>query len=239
MPSLVWGRHPEEAYRNPYEYEVQEQFIREASATLDKLNTLLDAYTMKFHQDDLSLEKATWMLSLDLVDSLKESLELLGEKRHRVAFRLFRDAVETIDLLKALHAGSTKSAAFLSEWYKNESPRHVELRKHIENESGEEIAKQRKAYYDQISKFTHRTYRALLKGYSLGRGNMMVHDSHSKSGLFVLPHTIASGYAILADLIIQAVEILSNCCILKSDEVISALKSSLDTNTIPRRFLPN
>ncbi len=239
MPSLVWGMHPEEAYRNPYEYEVQEQFIREASATLYKLNTLLDAYTMKFHQDDLSLEKATWMLSLDLVDSLKESLELLGEKRHRVAFRLFRDAVETIDLLKVLHAGSPKSAAFLSEWYMNESPRHFELREYIKKTLGKEAATQREDYYKQISKFTHRTYRALLKGFSLGHGNMMVHDSHYKSGLLVLPHTIASGYATLADLIIQAVEILSNCCILKSDEVTSAFKSSLETNTIPRRFVPN
>lgn len=55
MPSLVWGRHPEDAYKNPYKYEVQEQFVREASATLNKLNILLDKYIMKFHIDDLSL----------------------------------------------------------------------------------------------------------------------------------------------------------------------------------------
>lgn len=237
MPSLVWGRHPEEAYKNPYEYEVQEQFVREASATLNKLNILLDKYIMKFHIDDLSLEKATWMLSLDLVDSLSESLKLLKETRHRVAFRLFRDAVETIDLLKVLHARNEQSFRFLSQWYENNTPRHVESRKFIQESLGKEAATLRENYYKEISKFTHRTYSALLKSFSLGQENMMVHDSYAKSGLLVLPHTIASGYAVLADLIIQAIEVFSQSCILNSDEVKSSFQSSLETNTIPRRFL--
>ena len=28
MPSQVWGRDPQEAYREPYEYAVQDQFVR-------------------------------------------------------------------------------------------------------------------------------------------------------------------------------------------------------------------
>lgn len=229
MPSFVWGRDPEEAYKNPYEYEAQDQFVREASATLTKLNALLDNYVMHFHRDDLSLEKATWMLSLDLVDSLKESLDLLGEKRHRIAFRLFRDAIETTDLIKVLQAGNAESAKFLSEWYDNETPRHVKLRKHIAENLGEETAKNREEYYKQVSKFTHRTYKALLNTFSLGQDNMLVHDTYSKTGLLVLPHTIASGYAVLANLITEAVEVLSHSCILDAEEVNSAFKSSLES----------
>ncbi len=30
MTSFIWGRSPQEAYENPYEYEAQEQFSREA-----------------------------------------------------------------------------------------------------------------------------------------------------------------------------------------------------------------
>lgn len=236
MPSLVWGRDPEDAFQNPYEYEAQIQFVREASNTLLSLNALLATYTMQFHRDDTSLEKASWMLALDLVDSLHESLKLLEERRHRIAFRLFRDAVETIDLLKVLHANNQQAVESLSSWYKDITPGHIKSRKYIEETLGKDAAAEREKYYKQVSKFTHRTYRALLDGFSLGSGNMMVHDSHSKSGILVLPHTIALGHAVLADLIIQAILCLSKCSILKSEEVISAFLTSLETKTIPRRF---
>lgn len=239
MPSIIWGRHPQEAHENPYEYEGQNQFIREASATLVKLNGLLDKYAMQFHSNDESLEKACWMLTIDLLDSLSESLKLLEEKRHRVAFRLFRDAVETMDLLKVLYAENNMSVEALSKWYKNNTIRHIDSRKYIEETFGKDVADKRETYYKEISKFTHRTYRALLKSFSLGRGNMLVHDSHNKSGLLVLPHTIAYGYAILADLIIQTIECLSMSSILNAKEVNSALLTSLETKTIPRRFEPN
>lgn len=177
------------------------------------------------------------MLSLDLVDSLSESLKLPIETRHRVDFRLFRDAVETIDLLKVLHSRNEQSFRFLSQWYENNTPRHVESRKFIQESLGKEAATLRENYYKEISKFTHRTYSALLKSFSLGQDKLMVHDLYAKSRLLVLPHTIASGYAVLADLIIQAIEVFSQSCILNSDEVKSSFQPSLETNTIPRRFL--
>jgi hypothetical protein len=34
MPSIAWGRQPNEARTNPYEYEAQDQFVREAKALL-------------------------------------------------------------------------------------------------------------------------------------------------------------------------------------------------------------
>jgi len=34
MPSIVWGRHPQEAFDNPYEYAAQEQFTREVERPL-------------------------------------------------------------------------------------------------------------------------------------------------------------------------------------------------------------
>lgn len=43
MTSFIWGRPPQEAYENPYEYEAQEQFSREASVVTSELF----AYLMK------------------------------------------------------------------------------------------------------------------------------------------------------------------------------------------------
>lgn len=236
MPSIVWGRHPQEAYENPYEYEAQDQFMREAKALLEDFNLRLDAHNMSFHRDELTLEKATWMLSLDLVDGLLESICLIEERRHRTAARLFRDAVETIDLLFVLHSGGPRASNGLRQWYENRSIPHRDSRDHLRETEGEAAATARKVFYDELSKFTHRTYRALMHSYALGRDDMLVHDSHSMR-LLVLPQTIASYLAIAADLVIQASECLRRTGSLSNEELTASWATALEANTIPRRFM--
>jgi len=235
MASIVWGRHPQEAHDNPYEYEAQEQFVREAKELLTQLQLKLDRFTMVFHRDDQTLEKATWMLALDLIDALLESVQLFEEKRHRIAFRLFRDVVETMDLLRVLRSDTPRAGKSLRLWYENKTIPHSESRKHIEEAESSEAALKRRDYYDQLSKFTHRTYRALLKSFSLGQGDMLVHDSHSMGSL-VLPQTIASGLAVLADLIIQAAECLKLCGPLEPEDIANAWLVAIELHTVPRRF---
>ena len=236
MPSIVWGRHPQEAYDNPYEYEAQDQFLREANALLEDFNLRLDYHTLSFHRDDHSLDKATWMLSLDLVDALLEATALTVEKRHRTAARLFRDSVETMDLLMVLHSGSTKASSALEQWYQNVTIPHRESRAYLREGEGEQAAKARKEFYEELSKFTHRTYRALLHSYSLGRNDLMVHDSHSMRTL-VLPQTIASYLAIVGDLIIQASQCLAKTKAISPEGIKAAWATSLEVHTVPRRFM--
>jgi len=235
MPSIVWGRHPQEAYDNPYEYEAQDQFCREAKALLADLNIRLDQYTLHYHRDDQSLGKATWMLALDLVDSLLECAELLREKRHRPASRLFRDAVETMDLLKVFHSDTERGRKALDAWYQSKTIPHRESRAYLREMEGVDVANERRKFYDELSKFTHRTYRALMHSFSLGRDDLLVHDSHSMNVL-VLPQTIAAYLAILADLIIQSSACLQESKALLPYEVDAAWVTSLEENTIPRRF---
>lgn len=237
MASLVWGRHPQEAHDNPYEYGAQDQFIREAKELLNQLQIRLDCFTMRFHRDDRTLEKATWMLAVDLIDALQESLGLLEEKRHRIAFRLFRDIVESVDLLRVLHSATPLAEEALDLWYKNITIAHIKSRMHIEAHEGKSSAFKRKEYYEQLSKFTHRTYLALLKSYSLGCDDMLVHDSHSMR-MLVLPQTIASGLAVLADLILQTSECLTQCGSVKTEEMSKAWLVALEIDTVPRRFNP-
>jgi len=75
MPSFIWDRDPQEAMDNPYEYEAQEQFVREAESILNLFSNELGKFDMKFTVDDRSLEKAIWMLQNDALDSLKDILE--------------------------------------------------------------------------------------------------------------------------------------------------------------------
>lgn len=142
-----------------------------------------------------------------------------------------------MDFLRVLHSRKPRAAKALRLWYEDETIAHVESRKHIEETEGSEAAFKRRDYYVQLSKFTHRTYRALLKSFSLGRDEMLVHDSHSMS-LLVLPQTISSGLAVLADLIIQATECLKQCGPVEPEDVANAWLVALEQHTVPRRFAP-
>lgn len=235
MPSIVWGRHPQEAYDNPYEHDAQRQFLRECEAMLRELISRLRPHTLKYHRDEQSLSKATWLITMDLLASLLDCVTLLGETRHRPVARVFRDAVEAIDVMRFLHSGSAKAASALRKWYGNETISHGEVRKLIEQLDGAEAANQRRVFYQELSKFTHRTYRALLHSVSLGRDDLLVHDSHG-SGHLVLPQTIAAYMAVLADITVQASGSVSSTGLLSVDEVVEAWGVALESHTVPRRF---
>ena len=96
MPSLVWDRDPEEAFKNPYEYEIQKQFVRESTIILEGFHKLMDKRNLRYPNDDISLEKALWILNYDSLDALQDCLEMLQIKKHKLAGRLFRDVWETV-----------------------------------------------------------------------------------------------------------------------------------------------
>jgi hypothetical protein len=238
MASFIWQRDPHEAFRNPYEYGAQEQFLSEANALLTAFHGLLSDRWKLFSRDEQTLEKATWMLSIDLVDALSECASLLDEKRHRPAARMFRDAVETMDVLRVLHGGTELAASALFKWYSNETIPHRECRNYLRQIYGEQVAEQRRKYYVQLSKFTHRTYRTLLDSYSIGGDNNLIHDSLRQSRLLVLPQTIAVYLAVLADLIVQASKCLVDTAAIQADDAAAARTASLDSHTVDRRFEP-
>ena len=97
MPSFIWNRTPQEAMDNPYEYDAQEQFTREASNILELISEELQKHDRKFTRDERTIDKAIWMLQNDALDSLKGILTSLNEKHHRIAGKLFRDVIETLD----------------------------------------------------------------------------------------------------------------------------------------------
>lgn len=205
---------------------------------LERFAEALNPRELRFHCDDRSMEKATWMLQVDALEALRDALELIVEKRHRPAARLFRDIVETMDLAAYFLSGSLKSKSDLEHWYKDEVVPHRVSRDFLGITLGPEAAEVRKCYYRNLSKFTHRTYRALLKSYSLGRDDYLVHDAWSKHNLLVLPETIAAYFAILADLILQFSVILKECGHVSEDAILATLRESLETHTFPRRFVP-
>jgi hypothetical protein len=209
MPSLVWNRDPQEAFDEPYEYGIQEQFVREADAFLIKVYRLINAKDCKRYLQDKSRENAEWLLAMDGLDSLRECLGALQRKEHRIAGKLFRDVMEAMDLAVFFHSQTKLSIKYLHKWYEDEVVPHRHYRDFVKKSKGLDEARKLSSYYSSLSRFTHRSYRAILDGYSRGVDDWLVHDGSSEvfhdspkaRTDLVLPATISTYFAVLAGLI--------------------------------------
>lgn len=236
MPSFIWNRDPQEAMDNPYEYDAQEQFIREASLVIKQLALCLDKHNMTFKVQDKTLKKALWMLYNDSLDSLKDALESLKNKKHRIAGKLFRDVIESMDLAAYFSFESAESKQNLEKWFEDEIISHRVYRDFLGKNSGQLAKEESRDYYRLISKFTHRTYKILLYSYVLGRDNYIAYDGHIESDILILPQTIAMYLAILADFIrVFSMEIIKTDFIAK-EEMNKIWESSFEMRPVPRRF---
>jgi len=246
MPSLVWGRNPQEAFESPYEYGIQEQFAREAMALLAQLYRLLNSETHRYSTHDHSAKKAIWLLAMDALDSLREALASLQRGEHRIAGKLFRDVFESMDLAAYFHSGTSSSVTCLRKWYDDEIVPHREYRDYVRKTQSPEEAKGLKEHYSSLSRFTHRSYLAILDGYSLGGEDRLVHDRTAElfgppgqaSSMLVPPETIASYYAVLANLILEYSSDISELQLCDSEDIRNAFANSIENETVARRFTP-
>jgi len=237
MASFIWDRDPNEAYENPYEYEAQEQFVREAEAILNQLFEILMDERYSYTRDDISLDKAIYMLHLDSVDSLRDGIDLIKEKRHRMAARVLRDVYENISLCNYFYFDkSNKSKKNLANWYKDDFVSNRIYRESIKRRLGESQMNSARNYYSQLSKITHRTYRTLAFGYSLGANERLIYEGKYKDNFLVLPQTIAMYMTLFADIIKQLLEEIKINKLISEDEINICLDKSYEKYPVKRRF---
>ncbi|MDE1236837.1 hypothetical protein [Vibrio aestuarianus] len=237
MASFVWGRDPQEAYRNPYEWDANRQFSIEARTILENFFADLMKKNMCFEKSETSLNKAEWMLLTDATDSLIEALENLDKSRHRITSRLFRDVIENLDLLTYFRAETHQSQKDLRKWFKGEFIPHRVSREYMRETDGESARKQRAKYYQDLSAFTHRTYKALCDSYALGQGDKLVYDTVTESRMMVLPQTLSAYYCVLSDLIIQLSTSLQQSEFVSTEQLASYWSEVVETGSVPRRFV--
>jgi hypothetical protein len=238
MASFIWGRDPQEAMDNPYEYEAQNQFIREAENVLIKFGDELSKYDRKFTQEQRTNKKAIWVLQNDALDSLKDILYLLKVKKHRPAGKLFRDVLETLDLASYFYSKTKESKEKLISWYDDNIIPNRVFRQHIKKTKGEDLEKVKSKYYSIISKFNHRTYKILLYSYILGRNNLLIYDGYRDTNSLVLPSTLAMYLAILADFIKLFSEELTDKKLVPKSRINDIWESSYEKKSIKRKYLP-
>lgn len=236
MPSFVWDRDVEEAYDEPYEYPGQEQFSREAKKIISILKNHLSKLNRTFKCHDKSLGKAIWMLQVDALEALNDALILIDEKKHRIAVRLFRDIIETLDIAMYFSMAGDAAKKDLENWFNNEVISHRKYRDFIKNRFGEIPAKELSNIYSDFSKYTHRTFRAIGMSYILGQENKIVYDGFEESDILVLPHVISFSYAVLAILIKRFIKTAIETRQLSLEESEDIWKQCLEKETVPRRF---
>ena len=246
MSSKIWRLDPSEAYERPYEYAVQHQFQREATKLLPKLYSLLNNKDNEYRVDDQSVPKACWLLAMEAQDCLQESLAALEQKRHRVVSALLRTTHEVLDLAKYFHAeGETEEGARqLTKWYQDEIIGHRVYRGWIKKRDGSTSSKREADKYDRLSRFTHRSHRTLLLGYSRGEGDRLVHDAtaelfdESAGGrtMLVLPHTIALCFSLLAQSILHFVRDVGDLELAAPEALDRAMRDSREPESEPWRF---
>lgn len=237
MLNFIWTREPSEAYLNPYEYDAQEQFSREALAILNEYKNQMESYNRLFSRDDTSFKKAIWMLQMDAIDSLLECHYLLSIKKHKIAGRLFRDTIEVLDIAAFFNTKTERSKKLLGTWFIDEVIPNREYRDYIKKNQGEERAKQLASFYSQLSKINHRSYRSLAYGYILGKNSTLVYDGFQKSDLLVFPGVISMYYSLLANLLkILSRELVSGG-LLKSETIQVIWNECIEANPEERKFV--
>lgn len=225
MLSTYWNKRPQDAYENPWDYSEQKLFLKEAHLLLERMKKSLNQFNLKFKLNEETLAKANWMLAQEIADVLFEILFCLKNKRHRIAGRMFRGCIETIDLMKILNSAVSESGIYLKKWYENETVKHSSMRAVIRRVDGGLDKANRKDLFRILSKLTHRTYVCLLESYSLGRDNLIIHESCATKTILVLPQVIASHLALLGQLILEACETLKLSETLKVSNVTEGVWS--------------
>jgi len=238
MSSFVWDRDPQEAMDNPYEYEAQKQFMREAESILEKLSNELKVYDMKFNRDDRSLKKAIWMLQNDALDSLRDIHYQLKQSKHRTAGKLFRDIIESLDLASYFNTNTVESIQKLNDWYDDKIIPNRVYREYIKKTVGDIQANSLAKYYSNISKFNHRTYKILLYSYVLGKDDLLAYDGYRDNDILILPQTIAMYLAILANYIKLYTIELADKKLVKKSRIKTIWEESFEKEPIPRKFVP-
>ena len=231
MASIIWDRDPQEAVKNPYEYNAQMQFHREAMMLSNKLSDAL-VNKKKFSLSERTLEKAVWMLQTDALHAFMGAIILLEQKRHRVAGRLLRDIAETIDLIEYFNSQTRGAIKDLNDWFNDELVMHSAFREFIKKRDGARVAIELRNRYRILSKFTHRSYKVLLYGYAKGSGDNIFYDEG-----WSLPQSIAMYYAFLGYFGQLMVVNLKMFGVLGKQEVDSIWDQSMELEQIPRGYL--
>jgi hypothetical protein len=202
LKNFIWNRDPQEAMDNPYEWDAQKKFVKEANSFLREIRKhIIDKNS--FSINDQSREKAIWMLSLAALDSGIEITIALKRNQIQVVYHLLRSIQEALDLATYFTFENEDVPTKISRWFNGEIIQHGEFRKFLEKNGDKEKAERLKDIHRALSKFNHNSYPTLLYSFFLDKNGFIHHYGRYESNSFKPANTIAMLHAISSKIILE------------------------------------
>lgn len=202
LKNFIWNRDPQEAMDNPYEWDAQKKFVKEANQFLKHIRKhLIEKYSYK--KDEYTVEKAIWMLSLAALDSGIEITIALRKNQIHVVYHLLRSIQEALDLATFFSLRDKQSSDMLNAWYSGKIVSHGDYRSHLKKMGNNDKADHLNEIYKTLSKFNHNSYPTLLYSYGLDSGGFINHYGRYDSGITIPTNTIAMLHAISSKVILE------------------------------------
>lgn len=205
--SPIWSETADMSRKHQYKHDDVALFLSEAKALLERIYDIYERSQLRFDRDERTLKKAMWMLDIECVVTLTDAVDLLHEKRHRVAGKMLRQALEAVDI-SSLFCAEGEHGVNLGKWYDNEIVSHKSYRNHIKKQGESEKLDERREWYRLLSKWTHHTYYALCNSYVVGKDDKLAHDAHKVNGrptkCLITPETIYQHCWLLSVVILLA-----------------------------------
>lgn len=202
LKNIIWTRDLQEAMDNPYEWEAQKKFVKEANDFLRSIRKHI-IENASFTKDDRSKEKAIWMLSLAALDSAIEITISLKRNQIHVIYHLLRSIREALDLATYFNLEDNIIDQKISDWFDGKIIQHGDYRLYVEKNIDKVKADHLRNIHRALSKFNHNSYHTLLYSYFLDPKGFIHHYGSYESDSTKPVSTIAMLHAVSAQVILQ------------------------------------
>lgn len=169
MNSSIWKIDFIEAYKIGYSKKEIESFMSEAELLLRQLINHFKSLDGKFSANKKDKKLLVYFILNELVCSLYDAVLALQNGNIRIASRIFREAMESRDIIKLVH--SKNGEKYVDKWFNDEYIRHSDFRKTLEDDKNGLKGLTREVY-QKYSKYTHRSYSVLIDSFSLEDENL-------------------------------------------------------------------
>lgn len=202
LKNFIWNRDPKEAMDNPYEWDAQRKFVKEANVFLKEIRKHIienKAFTIK----DQSREKAIWMLSLAALDSGIEITIALRRNQIHIVYHLLRSIQEALDLATYFTFKNEDISKKISKWFSGEIIQHGEFREFLKKNGDNKKAEHLKNIHRALSKFNHNSYPTLMYSFFVSANEFIHHYGRYESNCLKPITTISMLHAVSAKIILE------------------------------------
>ena len=164
MKSEIWKTDFSKAYEDGYTIEEINSFYSEAELLLRQLVNYFESLNGKYSIENKDKNLLIYLVLNELINSLYDAVLVLHNGNIRMASNVFRQVMECRDIIKLIH--SENGEEYIGKWFNDEYIPHSDYRKLIGDEDLE-LKDLTKNIYQRYSKYSHRSYSAIIDSYVL------------------------------------------------------------------------